>query len=87
MSEKKRFDFSGPNRTVIFPALAVFLLAAMLWDIVSAYIAGGEDAPSLTVLIVAIVVLGGGTVFALLQSYRTWKALNAEKEKEAEEKQ
>ena len=75
-----------PNRTILFPAIAVVVLASMLWDIVSAYLAGGEDAPGVMVLVIAIVILGGGTVFSAIQTYRTWKALNAEQEKKAQEK-
>ena len=83
MSGKKGM---GPNRTVFFPVIAVMVLGSMLWDIVSAYIKGGEDAPSVLVLVIACVVLGGGVEFSAFQSYRTWKALNEEQEKKAQEK-
>ena len=41
------------------------LLAYMLAKIVQAYIAGGTDAPSVKVLLLGIVVLGGGIVFVV----------------------
>lgn len=82
MSKKKLI---GPNRTILFPVIAVMVLSSMLWDIVSAYVAGGDDAPSTPILVVAIVVLGGGTVFSVIQAWRTWKALNEEEQKKAEE--
>ena len=63
----KQNDPSSSNaaRIVSVSGLAVFVLGYMLWEIVSAYIAGGSDAPTVGILIAAILVLGGGMVFAL----------------------
>ena len=52
-------------RMVSVSGLAVFVLGYMLWEIVSAYFRGGSEAPTLGILIAAIVILGGGIVFAL----------------------
>ena len=44
---------------------ALLLLAYMLAKVVQAYIIGGADAPSVKVLLLGIVVLGGGIVFVV----------------------
>ena len=44
---------------------ALLLLAYMLAKIVQAYIVGSTDAPSVKVLLLGIVVLGGGIVFVV----------------------
>ena len=61
------------------------VLSSMLWDVVEAFLAGGEEAPSVPMLILAIVLLGGGTIFSAIQTYRTWKALSEEDRQKAEE--
>ena len=53
------------TRIISVSGLAVFVLGSMLWEIISAYIRGGTDAPTIGILIAAIVVLGGGIAFAL----------------------
>lgn len=50
---------------IILCGIATVMLASMLRTIVKAYLAGGPDAPTTTLLIVAIAVLGGGMVFAV----------------------
>ena len=50
----------------------------MLAQIVQGYIAGGEDAPSLGLLLLAIVVLGGGAVFIGVLGWKEWKKGKAE---------
>lgn len=81
MSDEKKKSGLGASRTIYFPMIGFLILASMLWDVVSGYLAGGEDAPSLLVLIVSIVVLGGGVIFTAFQTYRTYKAEYAEFEK------
>lgn len=50
---------------IILNATALLLLAYMLAKVVQAYIVGGADAPSVKVLLLGIVVLGGGIVFVV----------------------
>lgn len=50
---------------IILNGTALLLLAYMLAKIVQAYIVGGADAPSVKVLLLGIVVLGGGIVFVV----------------------
>ena len=65
---------SNAARMVSVSGLAVFVLGYMLWEIVSAYIQGGQDAPTMGILIAAIVVLGGGIGFALWIIFAKGKA-------------
>ena len=60
MSKQNKSTQVG-NR-IILNGTALLLLAYMLAKIVQAYIAGGADAPSVKVLLLGIVVLGGGIV-------------------------
>lgn len=64
MKEKKQ-PTANTTHMVSISGLAVFVLGSMLWNTVSAYIHGGSDAPTLGILIAALLVLGGGIVFAL----------------------
>ena len=61
------------NRSLVICGLVFLLLASMLWDTVGAYLAGGADAPTLPILLVSILVLGGGMVFSAVLGYRQWK--------------
>ena len=61
MSKQNKSTQVG-NR-IILNGTALLLLAYMLAKIVQAYIVGGTDAPSVKVLLLGIVVLGGGIVF------------------------
>ena len=63
MSKQNKSTQVG-NR-IILNGTALLLLAYMLAKIVQAYIAGGADAPSVKVLLLGIVVLGGGIVFVV----------------------
>lgn len=60
MSKQNKSTQVG-NR-IILNGTALLLLAYMLAKIVQAYIVGGTDAPSVKVLLLGIVVLGGGIV-------------------------
>ncbi len=63
--KQKNQSASSATRMISVSGLAVFVLSSMLWEIVSAYIQGGSDAPSTGILIAAILILGGGIAFAL----------------------
>lgn len=66
------------NGALSIRIMAILLVLYMLAQIVQSYAAGGEDAPSLGLLILAIVVLGGGCAGLGFLTYRVWK-----KEREA----
>ena len=51
--------------------LAVGYCLYCLWQIVRMYIAGGEGAPSIWLLLLGIVVLGGGSVFVAIATVRS----------------
>lgn len=61
------------NRQGIFRLAAVAVVLYWLYEIVTAYLAGGPDAPSLTLLLVAIAVLGGGGLAVVLLTLKSWK--------------
>lgn len=60
-----------------FRILCICVVLYWLGELVVAYFKGGPDAPDLTLLIAAILVLGGG---AVLVAFLTWKAWKVEKE-------
>lgn len=55
-----------------FRLMAVALVLYWLYDIVRSYLAGGPDAPSTTLLILAIILMGGGSVFLAVISLILW---------------
>lgn len=77
------------NRIVLCGITAV-MLASLLWTIVKAYLAGGPEAPTMAILLLAIAVLGGGMVFALvyaLSLLKKYPAKRPEREDPTEESQ
>ena len=50
--------------------LAVGYCLYCLWQIIQMYIAGGEEAPSIWMLLLGILVLGGGSVFVAIVTVR-----------------
>lgn len=74
MMKQKNQPSSGATRIVSISGLTIFVLGSMLWEIVSAYLRGGADAPSVGILIAALLVLGGGIVFAVWLIARHGKA-------------
>ena len=67
------------NPTTLFGirALAVGYLLYCLWQIIQMYIAGGEEAPSIWLLLLGILVLGGGSVFVAIVTVRKVLQLKA----------
>lgn len=65
----------NPNTLLGVRVLAVGYLVYCLWSIVKMYMEGGEEAPSLWLLILAIVVLGGGAVFIAVATILALKKL------------
>lgn len=68
----------NPNTLLGVRILAVGYLIYCLWSIIKMYMEGGEDAPSLWLLILAIVVLGGGAVFIAVVTIQKIKQLKDE---------
>ena len=68
----------NPTNFMMFRLLAVGYLAYLCVDMVKLYLAGGPDAPSLPILIGILAVLGGGTIFVAIVSYKAWKQSKAE---------
>lgn len=82
MDEKKdkesfqRKDFrktQSANQAMGFRMLAVLVVLYMLGQVVVGFIQGGPEAPSVGLLILAIVLLGGGAVAIGVMSYQQWK--------------
>lgn len=63
----------NPNNTVAFRILAIGYISYLCVNIIKLYNAGGPDAPSLTALVLGIVVLGGGAAFLAVMTYQEWK--------------
>ena len=67
----------NPQTALMFRLLCIGVVLYWLAELVIGYFKGGPDAPDLTLLIVAIIVLGGG---AALVGFLTWKTWKLEKE-------
>ena len=88
MSQKKSEPSRrNPNNVLTIRIMGVLFVLYMLAQIVQGYIAGGEDAPSLGLLLLAIVVLGGGAVFIGILGWKEWKRDKAEEAAELEARQ
>ncbi len=71
-----RRDFRKTNdasRVVTFRIIAIAVVLYWLFGIVKAYFQGGPEAPSLTLLIIAVVVMGGGSAAIGFLTYKGWK--------------
>ena len=79
--QKKPQSAEEMKRTIPFRLIAIAFLLYMLADIVIKYVQGGPDAPNLTMLLIAIVIMGGGSVLVGWLTWRNWKrAKKAEEE-------
>ena len=63
----------NPSNTVMFRVLAIGYVAYLCIQMVKTYTAGGPDAPSLTMMIISVAVLGCGALFLAWLTYREWK--------------
>lgn len=68
------------NPTTLFGirALAVGYLLYCLWQIIKMYMEGGEGAPSIWLLLLGILVLGGGAVWIAIMTILKLKELKEE---------
>jgi len=84
----KRQDFrkvQKANGGMLFRVFGICVVLYWMLELVVAYCKGGPDAPSLTILLVGIVVLGGGAVLVGILTWKAWKAEKALAELTAEE--
>ena len=77
-AQNKEKQPANPNFMLSIRVLAVGYLGYCLWQIIQLYRAGGADAPSVPLLIGAILVLGGGAVWIAVASFLQWKRDQAE---------
>jgi len=80
MSNNQKF-----NQALMFRIVAIGFVLYLLFQNVTGYLKGGPDAPSLTLLLVSVVVLGGGAVLIAWLTWKAWKAEQALAEAEQEE--
>ena len=73
----------NPTNMIMFRLLAVGYILWMLKDLVVMYIEGGEDAPSLPLLLGTAVVFIAGCVFILWASVKQYKQFKADQAAEA----
>lgn len=77
-NEEKEERPVNPNALLGIRALAVGYLIYCLWQIVKMYMEGGEEAPSVWLLILAIVVLGGGAIWIAIMTFLKLRQLKEE---------
>ncbi|MCD8053101.1 MAG: hypothetical protein LUF00_03455 [Lachnospiraceae bacterium] len=68
-NDKPKHTFSPGSHGTVYMLGAIYLAYLLVTFLQGAY-KGGEDAPSLPLLIGGILVLGGGTVFLVLMAWR-----------------
>ena len=68
----------NPSNLATFRLLAIGYVTYLCINMVKLYHEGGPEAPSLTMLILGLVVLGGGALFLSLLSYKEWKRAKVE---------
>ena len=84
----KRQDFrrsNNANQALAFRILALAVVLYWLFDIVKGYFQGGPDAPSLTLVILSVVLLGGGAAYVAWNTWKAWKQDKAAAEMTQEE--
>ena len=81
----QNYNPNNATRALLFRLVAMGVVLYWLMQTVVAYFKGGPDAPSLTLLIVSIVVLGGGAALVGWLTWKTWKTEQALAQQMAEE--
>lgn len=59
--------------SLMFRVAGICVVLYWLGELVVAYFKGGPDAPSLTLLIVGAIILGGGAALVALLTWKAWK--------------
>lgn len=73
----------NPSTMFMFRLLAVGYVLWLLKDLVVMYLEGGEDAPSLLVLLITAVVFIAGSVWIIIITVKQYKQMQAELAAEA----
>lgn len=79
--QEQRTDFrktNDANRVLLFRVVGIGAVLYWLLGIIKAYVAGGPDAPSLLLVIVAVILMGGGAIFVAYLTYLSWKKAKEE---------
>lgn len=76
---------ANPNSFLVIRLLAVGYLLWMVKDLFELYIAGGEDAPSLWLLILTTVLFVAGSAWIAVTSWKQYKQMQAAAAQEAAE--
>ena len=76
--QERQEESVDPKYRITIRALVVGYLLYSVYDIVRMYLAGGEDAPSLTIVLIAVVLLGGGGIWTGVTIYKQWKQMKQE---------
>ena len=77
-AEEEKKTPRNPSNVAMFRVIAIGYVAYLCINMVKLYLEGGPDAPSLTTLIIGLVVLGGGVAFMGFVSYKEWKRSKVE---------
>ena len=78
--QKKPRSTEELKRTIPFRLIAIAFLLYMLVDIVCKYVQGGPDAPTTFALVLAAVIMGGGSVLVGWLTWRNWKQAKKDEE-------
>ncbi len=82
--KKQKHSFSPGAHGTVYLLGALYLAYLLVTFLQDAY-RGGEDAPSLPLLVVGILVLGGGLIFLCVMAWKMSRVPSAAEEKEPEE--
>lgn len=77
-AEEEKKTPRNPSNVAMFRVIAIGYVAYLCINMVKLYLEGGPDSPSLTTLIIGLVVLGGGVAFMGFVSYKEWKRSKVE---------
>ncbi len=82
MKDKKP-EVKSPAAMLVMTAIVIALVGYLFWDTIQAYLAGGEQAPSLTTVVVGGLILLGGCVVVVTSAIRIF--LQEKRKKKEEE--
>lgn len=74
----------NPTAMLFMCGIVILAVLYMLWQVVSAYLQGGEGAPSLAVVIIGAILLVGGCIFIGFLAFRLYKQSKEEAEVQEE---
>ena len=75
----------NPNNAMLIRLLAVGYLLYTVYNMIQLYLKGGEDAPSLGLLLVTVALFVGGSVWIGILSYKQWKQMRQAQQEAWEE--